>query len=257
MADRRNSLASTAFHLAVPVPEQDPEDYGVSPDATDGIGSIEFTKEVDSGYYGRHNSMTHRKQGVHSLMMVHNSGPSSNIAFTRNIRRALYALLSRQSSRQQVPDPRNHRIDVPHRPSLDVSRPSTPYRQPSRPVAGETGSVETGQDYLRLPPDEEMDTLVSRYFVDTGLLFPFVHGPSFLETYNRVKATDFRKFRRSWLGLLNAILAIATITSASASVIATDRAAKAEVFYMRAKALCLDQMFNGATLETGEWALQF
>lgn len=53
MADRRNSLAaSSVYHLAVPVPEQDPEDYGVSPDATDGIGSIEFTKEVDSGYYG-------------------------------------------------------------------------------------------------------------------------------------------------------------------------------------------------------------
>lgn len=53
MADRRNSLASSVYHMAVPVPEQDPEDYGVSPDATDGIGSIEFTKEVDSGYYGR------------------------------------------------------------------------------------------------------------------------------------------------------------------------------------------------------------
>lgn len=182
------------------------------------------------------------------------SGPSSNIAFTRNIRRALYALLSRpsSSSRQQVPDARTHRLDIPHRPSLDVSRPSTPHRQPSRPATGETGGgVENGHDYLRLPPDDEMDTLVSRFFVDTGLLFPFVHGPSFLETYNRVKAIGFQRFRRSWLGLLNAILAMATVTSASASVTATDRAAKAEVFYMRAKALCLDQMFNGATLETG------
>lgn len=52
MADRRDSLATSVYHFAVPVPEQDPEDYGVSPDATDGIGSIEFTKEVDSGYYG-------------------------------------------------------------------------------------------------------------------------------------------------------------------------------------------------------------
>lgn len=55
MADRRNSLANSVYHMAVPMPacELDPEDYGVSPDATDGIGSIEFTKEVDSGYYGR------------------------------------------------------------------------------------------------------------------------------------------------------------------------------------------------------------
>lgn len=53
MADRRASLASSAYHIPAPVPGQEPEDYGVSPDATDGIGSIEFTKEVDSGYYGR------------------------------------------------------------------------------------------------------------------------------------------------------------------------------------------------------------
>lgn len=151
---------------------------------------------------------------------------------------------------------------MPHRPSLDVSRPSTPHRQQSSRGgaftetggggSGSAGFDNPGYDYLRLPPDDEMDTLVSRFFVDTGLLFPFVHGPSFLETYNRVKATNFRKFRRSWLGLLNAILAMATVTSASANVTATDRAGKAEVFYMRAKALCLDQMFNGATLETGE-----
>lgn len=122
---------------------------------------------------------------------------------------------------------------------------------------GGGGEPDPGYDYdynLQLPPDDELDALVARFFVDTGLLFPFVHGPSFLETYHRVKATQFRKFRRSWLGLLNAILAMATVTSASGTRLeAADRAAKAEVFYMRAKALCLDQMLNGATLETGTW----
>lgn len=195
-------------------------------------------------------------------------GPSSNIAFTRNIRRALYTLLSRPtSSRQQVLDARNdHRLNIPHRLSLDVSRPPTPehrHQPPSWPTAGagEAGSLENEDDSggycpnsLCLPPDDEMDTLVSRFFADTGLLFPFVHGPSFLETYHRVKATRFRRFRRSWLGLLNAILAMATVTSAASSatgVTATDRGARAEVYYTRAKALCLDQMLNGATLETG------
>lgn len=96
-----------------------------------------------------------------------------------------------------------------------------------------------------------MDALVSRFFVDTGALFPFVHGPSFMETYNRAKNDNFRKFRRSWLGLLNSILAMATVTSAAWSVPATDRAARAEVFYMRARGLCLDQMLHTASLETG------
>lgn len=260
MADRRDSL-TTIYQISVPVLEQDPEDYGISPDATDGIGSIEFTKEVDSGYYGMNipkfqSKKRKKKKRIHTNSVYSQSlGPSSNIAFTRNIRRALYALLSRQSSRQQAhPDARSYRVDIPHRPSLDVSRPSTPTPngQTSRPPAGESGNLETGYDYLRLPPDDEMDALVTRFFVDTGILFPFVHNPTFMDTYNRVKANNFRKFRRSWLGLLNAILAMATVTSASSNITAIDRAAKAELFYMRAKTLCLDQMFNGATLETGK-----
>ncbi|KUI64273.1 hypothetical protein VM1G_11070 [Cytospora mali] len=208
--------------------EPEAEDFVVSPDATDGIGSIEFTKEEDSGYYG----------------------PSSNIAFTRNIRRALYALLSRPASRQKSSESRFHRLDLPHRPSLDVSRPSTPDRRPSKQFIGETMSPETCVDYLRFPPENEMDALVKQFFTDTGAIFPFVHRDTFLETYNHVRSINLRQFRRSWLGLLNAILTMATVTSASWDMSATDRAAKAEIFFARAKALCLDQMLSGASLET-------
>lgn len=213
------------------------------------------------------------------------SGPTSNIAFTRNIRRALYALLSRPTPRHHGADAgKTNRLDIPHRPSLDVSRPATPHGgHASRPSHGH-GHVQAPGDfpqlggldgggvgggggegppdwYLRLPPDEEMDGLVSRFFADTGALFPFVHGPSFVDTYRRVKGLGFRRFRRSWLGLLNAILAMATVTSPSSArnanggvsggVSAGERAARAEVFYERAKALCLDQMLHGASLETG------
>lgn len=114
------------------------------------------------------------------------------------------------------------------------------------------GTLEHSLDYLHLPPDGEMDALVLHFFSDTGALFPFVHGPSFKETYELVKRNSFRRARRSWLGLLNAILAMATVTSASWNVTAADRAAKAEVYYMRAKVLCLDQMLHNGSLETGE-----
>lgn len=183
-------------------------------------------------------------------------GPSSNIAFTRNIRRALHALLSRPDSRQHSSDnTRIHRLDVPHRPSLDVSRPSTPRQGPFRPqvATAPVGNVEGSVDYTHLPHDVEMDGLVGHFFSDTGSLFPFVYGPSFKATYELVKSNGFRKARRSWLGLLNAILAMATVTSASWNVTATERTAKAEAFYMRAKALCLDQMLHNASLETGEF----
>lgn len=52
MGDRRESIAS--YFLPMSLNEQESEEgFVVSPDATDGIGSIEFTKEEDSGYYGR------------------------------------------------------------------------------------------------------------------------------------------------------------------------------------------------------------
>ncbi|ROV90992.1 hypothetical protein VSDG_07661 [Cytospora chrysosperma] len=165
MGDRRESIVS--YFLPMSLHDQDSEEgFIVSPDATDGIGSIEFTKEEDSGYYG------------------------------------------------------------------------------------DTVSSEAGLDYLRFPPDEEMDALVSRFFLDTGAIFPFIHRDTFLETYNRVRSINLSQFRRSWLGLLNAILTMATVTSASWDMSATDRAAKAEIFFARAKALCLDQMLSGASLET-------
>lgn len=105
-------------------------------------------------------------------------------------------------------------------------------------------------DCLRLPPDDEMDAIVERFFRDTGALFPFVHPKTFMDTYHRTKSIGFRRFRRSWLALLNAILAMATFTSVSSSSSATERGAKAEVFFTRAKALCLDQMLSGSSLET-------
>lgn len=111
-------------------------------------------------------------------------------------------------------------------------------------------SSEPSLDYLRFPPEEEMDALVSRFFTDTGSIFPFIHRETFLDTYNRVRSINLRQFRRSWLGLLNAILTMATVTSASWDMSATDRAARAEIFFARAKALCLDQMLSGASLET-------
>ncbi|KAG6355111.1 hypothetical protein INS49_004192 [Diaporthe citri] len=222
--DRRPSFQShqapATFH------EPDSGESVVSPDATDGIGSIEFTKEDDSGYYG----------------------PSSNIAFTRNIRRALSTLLS-QSLAQ-----RSHRVGSSDRPSLDVSRPQTPHKEAARPAAEEAGSWAGSSgprnDCLSLPPDDEMDALVVRFLRDTGALFPFVHPHTFMETCRHTKSIGFRRSRRSWLGLLNSILAMSIFTSGSWSSTAMGRGAKAEVFFTRAKALCLDQMLSGSSLET-------
>lgn len=95
-----------------------------------------------------------------------------------------------------------------------------------------------------------MHALVDRFFRDTGALFPFVHPHTFMETYRHTRSIGFRRFRRSWLGLLNSILTMSVFTSGSWSSTATERGAKAEVYFTRAKALCLDQMLSGSSIET-------
>jgi hypothetical protein len=45
-----------------------------------------------------------------------------------------------------------------------------------------------------------------------GLLFPYIYPPVFLETYHQMVQENFTGVRRTWLGLLNMILAMSTIT---------------------------------------------
>jgi hypothetical protein len=98
-----------------------------------------------------------------------------------------------------------------------------------------------------------MSRLVRRFFSDTGMLFPYISEASFWRTYASAKESRFRRVRQSWLGLLNMILAMATSTCSDTSIInATDRAAHSEIFFVRARALCLNQMMDGASVEIGK-----
>ncbi|KAJ9144077.1 Fungal specific transcription factor domain-containing protein [Pleurostoma richardsiae] len=207
---RSNAHASAA--------SEDAFDFGVSPDATDGVGTIEFTDEEDSAYFGA----------------------SSNIAFTRIIRRAVAALLRDSqpaTSSPTLPLRRNH---------LTVSRPPSPI---PRGMAVSWLS-DTSPEACRVPPEGEMSRLVRRFFSDTGMLFPYISEASFWRTYASAKESRFRRVRQSWLGLLNMILAMATSTCSDTSIInATDRAAHSEIFFVRARALCLNQMMDGASVE--------
>jgi hypothetical protein len=72
------------------------------------------------------------------------------------------------------------------------SSPETPALTDEKPSAFE------------LPPVPEIERHISHFFSNTGLLFPFVHEPSFRETFNTFKTTG--KVRRSWLGLLNIVM---------------------------------------------------
>jgi hypothetical protein len=107
-----------------------------------------------------------------------------------------------------------------------------------------------------LPPDHETEMLIRAFFANTGLLFPFIHEQTFCDTYHRLKQKNFSTgVRRTWLGLLNIILAMAKCTTGPTQVDPRICQTPADVFYRRGKELCKTQMLRGTTLETGALAI--
>lgn len=130
---------------------------------------------------------------------------------------------------------------------VSVSRPvSPPGSSPPQPRF-----LEAGRGIYCLPPDNDTRDLLSRYFSNTGLLFPFIHEPSFLQEYEAMRSETAPKVRRTWLGLLNMVLAMASSTSADSEKPAAERRRESDIFYQRAYELCRRQMLRGASLETG------
>ena len=102
-----------------------------------------------------------------------------------------------------------------------------------------------------LPPDAQVIALIDKYFLNTGLLFPYLHEEIFRETYAQMKRNN-RAVRRTWLGVLNMVLAMATHTSVGIGGDVEERQMQSEVFYRRASRLCEDHVMNGASLEISE-----
>ncbi|KAK2478753.1 hypothetical protein H9L39_08127 [Fusarium oxysporum f. sp. albedinis] len=150
-------------------------------------------------------------------------GPSSNIALMRHILRAVDTKRTQQCN------------------------------QTSLTPASEYSAYEGG---LVSNLNEVMQRLIRAYFDNTGLLFPYIHEQEFLDTYERFRASGFRgNVRRTWLGLLNMILAMATCTSCWEDSGSETTFEESDVYYRRAQELCHTQMFRGTTLETVQYLL--
>ena len=119
-----------------------------------------------------------------------------------------------------------------------------------------SGAPDAGNMIYSLPPDSVTRELLGLYFSNTGLLFPFIHEPSFFQEYNAMRSDTVPHVRRTWLGLLNIVLAMATSTSADPQISPMVRRKESDVFYERAYELCKKQMLRGANLETGTQAVK-
>ncbi|KAK2035312.1 fungal-specific transcription factor domain-containing protein [Colletotrichum zoysiae] len=195
---------------------------GISPDATDGVGTIEFTTDESWAYFG----------------------PSSNIAFTRIIRRTLDQLL-RQTQRAQEEVTTSTPSQHAKQHILAVSRSQSPIDDSFDPR-----KLEKTSEACRLPPEEEVTRLVRQYFGDTGILFPYIHEESFWKTFTHYRSIGLSNARYSWLALLNMIMALASSTTSTANLGLGDRQAVSEAHYRRAKSLSLSEMMTGSNLES-------
>ncbi|KAL3461942.1 fungal-specific transcription factor domain-containing protein [Aspergillus heterothallicus] len=201
----------------------------VSHDPTDGMGVLVFGDEEDRTYFG----------------------PSSNISFTTDLSRTLKRL-SRSRGNFEPGGSHTSLFDF-H--IARVSRPSSPvpYSNPWVGNNADLNSTPTSSIFY-LPPDDETLALIDRYFADKGLLYPYIHEESFRENYAQLKR-NHTVTRRTWLGVLNIVLALATLTTVHPAGHAEKRRADAEAFHQRANALCAEHVMNGASLEIVQYLL--
>ena len=111
-------------------------------------------------------------------------------------------------------------------------------------------TIRTTVNIYALPLEERASKLIEEYFQKIGQLLPFIHERSFCETYFQMKQNNFTLARRTWLGLLNIIFAIAT-TLAIDGGSAEERIEESDIYYQRAIALCDKEAKYNSSLELG------
>jgi len=137
---------------------------------------------------------------------------------------------------------------------ISVSQPPSPLGNSRRSRHISANSHRIPINIYALPAEATARDLLRQYFSDTGMLFPFIHEQTFLESYDEMKKNSFRKVRRTWLGLMNMIMAFAVSTRVEVGLSAEERARESDVYYSRAAGLCEKQILRGTSLEIGKSA---
>lgn len=101
-----------------------------------------------------------------------------------------------------------------------------------------------------LPPEARCRHFINLYFQNTNILFPYLHQPTFLDQYEVALKTGFSKVRRTWLALLNIVMAMGSRTNTERDVSPEEKYRTAEIFYHRATALCNEHLLRLASLDS-------
>lgn len=232
------------------VQDGDPEEIADATDATDGLGSVMFTKEerVDAGFFGIC-PPRYIPWPIHdcAILTLPFQGPSSNISFTREILSATMFVVNR-SGAESLPDVDDKTRGSIHSHVFLLSRSGSQGPSPDQRDGEIRGQPINLYD---LPPADQALHLIHGYFENTGLLFPYIHRDRFIQTYKDLASVNLRSVRKPWLGMLNMILALSINVSYPSELSQQQRAAESKVFFLRAMSLCEGQIRSTASLEIG------
>ena len=133
---------------------------------------------------------------------------------------------------------------------------------------GNTANISHGQSHANvassssldpsitfLPAVAEMDSLLDLYFNTVGVVFPFIHEETTRKIYADCLATGFTRVRKTWLGTLNTMFAMATMLDRDTFPSAKKRFEASEVFYRRAIGLCGELSKHVISLEIVHYLL--
>ncbi|GME37368.1 putative C6 transcription factor protein [Neofusicoccum parvum] len=194
---------------------------------TDGIGSISFADEEDAAFLG----------------------PSSNIAFMRHLGPAL-ARISPAGAAGTRPDVNGVHASTMAARLVEGDMVRASRRASPTDHSGRRAASLSRDNVFSLPPEAEVRRLMDVYFSNTGLLFPFIHEGTFRAKYEEMRRKGPSSVQKTWLALLNVVLAFAISTSAGVEAPYTERQKESDVFYRRSIALCGEQMLRASSLET-------
>ncbi|KAJ0417773.1 putative Zn(II)2Cys6 transcription factor [Aspergillus carlsbadensis] len=116
------------------------------------------------------------------------------------------------------------------------------------------GRGKVREDPLKLPSAEEIEHLLRLYFTTVNLMIPCIHEGSFRETYSKLQSHGLSSVSRTWLGILNVILAITTNVMSPTSP-TCERAAKSNIYFDQALQLIRPSVFGRISLEIVQLSL--
>lgn len=172
-------------------------------------------------------------------------GPTSNSVFLRHIKKAILGYSS------EVPTCRQDRHGLVN--VSDVSRPSSPRLQ-SRWYSESNFPPQLPRNAYDLPPRWKIIGLVNAFFDRPGMLFPYTYKKCILDGLEHGKDASLHSVRRSWLCLLNTIMAFSTILGDSSRNSIETSFTEADAFLQRALKLLPDLAVETANFETCQFS---